>query len=237
MADTGGLFSLRYQTLADAPDGAGLGQNLATDTAGWLARAYPVLNAAARTALTVTEGFLCRQRDDGTVWVYTDLASWAQIGGGGSGGSGSGIGALEGEWSASATQTFGTSSTEYAVAFGNEGHALAGVTRSAKGAGHKFSCTAGTYWASANVRFAAGATGSRFIGLRTEDDNTQYWSTSNDGGPSAATRQFAGPVVLGSTTAIYVVASQSSGGSLATQPTSGSQNPSGYVKFSLTRLG
>lgn len=234
-------FSLHYQSLTDSPDGAALGGLLAEDVDGWLCRWYPVANAAARTALTnVPEGFGVRQRDDGSLWVYTDLATWAQWTTGGSSSDGptsAGIGLLVGEWSASSTQAFSTSGTEYPVAFGNENTALSGVTRSTKGAGHKFTCTAGTYWAAGSVRFAAGSAGSRFVGLRTDNDNTQYWTAQAQGGPAAHTAQFAGPVVLGSTTAIYVVAAQSSGGSLSTQPTSGSQNPSAYVKFSLTRVG
>jgi hypothetical protein len=235
-------FGLHYQALTDAPDGAALGGTLAADVDAWLCRWYPVDNAAARAAITSPpEGFGVRQRDDGSLWIYTDLGTWAQwttgTGGGGGGGTSAGIGLLVGEWSATSAQTFTTSGTEYPVAFATENRALSGVTKATKGVGHKFTCTAGTYWCSASVRFAAGSAGSRFIGLRTDDDNTQYWTAQAQGGPAAHTGQFSGPVVLGSTTSIYVVASQSSGGSLATQPTSGSQNPSGYVKFSLTRVG
>jgi len=235
-------FGLHYQSLTDAPDGAALGGSLAADVDAWLCRWYPVDNAAARTALTnVPEGFGVRQRDDGSLWIYTDLATWAQWTTGGTGGgdgpTSAGIGLLVGEWSASTAQTFTTSGTEYPVAFANENRALAGVTKAAKGVGHKFTCNAGTYWAAGSVRFAAGAVGSRFIGLRTNDDNTQYWTAQAQGGTAAHTCQFAGPLVLGATTDIYVVASQSSGGALATQATSGSQNPSAYVKFSLTRVG
>lgn len=234
-------FGLHYQSLTDSPDGAAMGALLAEDVEACLFRWYPVDNAAARTALTsVPEGFAVRQRDDGSLWIYTDLGTWAQWTTGGTGGDGptsAGIGLLVGEWSASSAQTFTTSGTEYPVAFGNENIALSGVTKAAKGVGHKFTCTAGTYWASASVRFAAGAVGSRFIGLRTNDDNTQYWTAQAQGGTAAHTCQFAGPVVLSSTTDIYVVASQSSGGALATQPTSVSQNPSAYVKFALTRVG
>ena len=235
-------FGLHYQTLTDSPDGAALGATLAADVDAWLCRWYPVANAAERTAISSPpEGFGVRQRDDGSLWIYTDLGTWAQwttgTGGGGGGGTSAGIGLLVGEWSASSTQSFGTSGSEYPVAFAIENRALSGVTRATKGVGHKFTCNAGTYWCSASVRFAAGSAGSRFIGLRTDDDNTQYWTAQGQGGPAAHTAQFAGPLVLSSTTAIYVVAAQSSGGSLATQPTSGSQNPSAYVKFSLTRVG
>jgi hypothetical protein len=233
-------FGLHYQALTDAPDGAALGATLAADVDAWLCRWYPVANAADRAAITSPpEGFGVRQRDDGSLWIYTDLGTWAQVytggggGGGGGGGTSSGIGLLVGEWSASATQSFGTSGQEYPVAFATENRALSGVTKATKGVGHKFTCNAGTYWCSASVRFASGSAGSRFIGLRTDDDNTQYWTAQ----APTHTAQFAGPVVLSSTTAIYVVASQSSGGSLSTQPTSSSQTPSGYVKFSLTRVG
>lgn len=229
-------FALHYQALTDTPDGAGLGQALATDVDGWLARDYPVANATARTSLTgVPEGFRVRQQDDGSGWVYTNSATWQQIYA--AGGSGSVAGLLGiGFWSASSVQSFATA-TETPVAFGNEDQALSGVTRNAKGAGHSFTVTAGSYIARASVRWASGTAGSRFLGLRENADVIQYASDQGDGGPNASTRQFAVPLVLPSTTTIYVVGSQSSGGSLNTQPTSGSQNPSGYVQFSLMRLG
>jgi hypothetical protein len=110
------------------------------------------------------------------------------------------------------------------------------VTRSTKGVGHKFHLTAGTYLVDTNVRFAAGSSGSRFLGLRTADDVSQYATAQNDGGPAAANRQFAKVITLNSAADLYLVASQSSGGSLATQATS-SQAPSGYVQITFTRLG
>lgn len=232
-------FGLHYLGLSDAPDIAGATELLAEDTDGWLCRAYPVANAAARTAISSPpEGFLVRQRDDGSVWVRTDLGAWSQINGSGGGvvGGGSSGSASYGAWSATSVQTIPTgSSTITPLALGNEDLALAGVTRSSKGAGHKFTCVAGTYLATATVRFAAGAEGSRFISLRAADDSAQYWS-DQDSGSAVTTRTFTGPVLLGATTDLYVAVSQSSGSGLATVPTS-SVTPSGFVKFSLLRLG
>lgn len=229
-------FGLHYLTSNDAPDIAGVTQNLATDTDGWLSRFYPVANAAARIALTgISAGFTAIQADDNSTWVWTGSA-WIQLNVSTSGGAGGTSPALTyGQWSATATQTFTTTATDYPVAFAVQDVAATGVTQSTKGVGHKWSVPAGYWLASATVRFAAGTAGSRFLGLRTDDDVKQFASAQNDGGPAAATRALTTPLVLAATTSIYVVASQSSGGSLATQ-TTGTQSPSGYVQFSLTRL-
>lgn len=234
-------FGLHYQALSDAPDGAGLGELLAEDTDSWLARVWPVADAAGRSALSVSEGFLVRQRDDGSVWVYTDIGTWSQLNGasGGGGGGGGVVGAAVGEWSATSTQSFPSgSSTVTALALGNEDRALAGVTRSTKSAGHKFTCTAGTYLVACTVRLAddGGAGGSKFIALRKADDSAQYWSSQDSSSGGTTTRNFSGPVVLASTTDLYVGVSQSTGSSLSSSPTS-SISPSGFVKLSLTRIG
>ena len=227
-------FGFHYLTSGDPPDLAGATEDLATDAESWSARAYPVANAAARTALSgVGEGFLARQRDDGSVWVYTDLATWAQVGGSGGGGSG-GTSLDVAAYSASAVQTL-ANATDTPIAFG-VGSNSASVTRSTKGVGHKFTCAPGAYLVDACVRFDNGDPGSRFIGLRKADDSIQYISAQNDGGPNNATRTFAKCVVLTTSTDLYVAGSQSSGASLPTKPT-GVPNPSGYVSITLTRLG
>ena len=71
-------FGLHYQTLTDAPDGPALGGLLAQDVDTWLARAYPVADTAARTALSgsVLAGFTVLQQDDGSVWTWTG-STWA----------------------------------------------------------------------------------------------------------------------------------------------------------------
>lgn len=235
-------YGLPYQTENDPPDGPDLGEGLATSLDVLLSKARVVANAAARIALSgsaLYEGLIVAQADDFTGWIYL-AGAWRgpvfspTLGGGGGGGGGGN--ALDvASYSNSASQTFGTSGTEYPVSFPN-GSDTASVVRSTKGVGHKFHLLAGTYNVDSNVRFGAGSQGSRFIGLRTADDVSQYATAQNDGGPAAANRTFAKVIVLNSAADLYLVASQSSGGSLATQATS-TQAPSGYVQITFTRLG
>lgn len=226
-------FGFHYLTSGDPPDLAGATEDLATDAETWNGRGLAVANAAGRIALgTVGEATIVRQRDDGSVWIYTDLGTWAQIGGGGGGGGA--IGVVAANYSASAVQTL-PNATDTPIAFG-VGADVSGVTRSTKGVGHKFTCVAGYYLIAATVRFDSGTAGSRFIGLRKADDSIQYVSAQNDGGPNDATRTFAWPVVLTATSDLYIAGSQASGSSLATKPT-GTPSPSGYVSLTITRIG
>jgi hypothetical protein len=233
-------YGLPYQTENDPPDGPDLGEGLATSLDALLSKAVVVANSAARVALSgsaLYSGLIVAQADDFSGWIYL-VGAWRQIwsialGGGGGGGTGSSLDVAA--YSNSSSQTFGSSGTEYPVSF-PQGSDSASVTRSTKGVGHKFHLSAGTYLVDSNVRFAAGSQGSRFIGLRTADDVSQYATAQNDGGPAAANRQFAKVITLNSAADLYLVASQSSGGSLATQATS-SQAPSGYVQITFTRLG
>lgn len=217
MADTGAPFSLRYQTLADAPDGAGLGQNLATDTAGWLSRAYPVADAAARTSLTPTgAGFLVFQDSDDTFWGWNGSA-WVGFGSGTGGGGGGGGGSfVEGQYRASANQSI-PNSTDTVIGFGTTETSSASVTRATSGTGHSFTLlNTATYAITAVVRFAAGTAGSRFIELRNAAQTTGYVCAGNQGGPAAATLSFSLTKQFTANTALVVIGSQSSGGALST---------------------
>jgi hypothetical protein len=230
-------YGLPYQTENDLPDGPDLGEGLATSLDVLISYARPVANAAARVALATYPGLIVAQLDDFSGWIYLSGA-WRQIwsialGGGSGGGSGATVDVAS--YSNVASQTFGQSGTEYPVAFPT-GVDAAGVVRSTKGQGHKFTVPIGVWLIDCSVRFGAGDKGSRFIGLRTADDISQFISAQNDGGPAAATRTFAKVVALNSAQDLYLVASQSSGGSLATQATS-TQAPSGYVQITFTRLG
>ncbi|HVL61570.1 MAG TPA: hypothetical protein VM430_09215 [Microbacterium sp.] len=233
-------YGLPYQTENDLPDGPDLGEGLATSLDVLIKSAKIVANSAARVAISgaaLYEGLIVAQQDDFSGWIYL-VGAWRQIwsislGGGGGGGTGSSLDVAA--YSNSATQTFGTSGSEYPVAFPQGGDS-ASVTRSTKGVGHQFHLQPGTYLVDSNVRFASGPQGSRFIGLRTADDISQYATAQNDGGPAAANRTFAKVITLNSAADLYLVASQSSGGSLSTQATS-SQAPSGYVAITFTRLG
>ena len=239
MADTGGLFSLRYQTLADAPDGAGLGEHLATDTAGWLSRKYPVANAAARVALSgLGTGFQVIQADDDSEWTWNGSA-WQAVsagtGGGGGGGGGSGL-FIEGQYRAAGNQSI-PNGTDTVVGFGTTETASAAVTRATSGTGHKFTlANTATYAITAVVRFAAGTAGSRFIELRDAAQTTGYVASGGQGGPAAATRTFSLTKGFTAGTELVVIAAQSSGGALSTdyQGTS----PTVYrVRLTIVQLG
>lgn len=230
-------YALPYQTENDTPDGPDLGEGIATSLDVLLSKARVVANSAARVAISggaLYEGLVVAQQDDYSGWVYL-VGAWRQIWstslGGGGGSASIGVAA----YSNSASQTFGTSGSEYPVSF-PQGSDSASVVRSTRGVGHKFTCQPGTYLIDSNVRFGAGPAGSRFIGLRTSDDVSQFATAQNDGGPAAANRTFAKVIALNSAADLYLVASQSSGGSLATQATS-TQAPSGYVQITFTRLG
>jgi hypothetical protein len=234
-------YALPYPTENDSPDGPDLGEGLASSLDVLISKARVVANSAARIALSgsaLYEGLIVAQADDFTGWIYL-VGAWRgpvfsiALGGGGGGGTGSSLDVAS--YSNSANQTFGTSGSEYPVAF-PQGSDSSSVVRSTKGVGHKFHALAGPYLIDSNVRFGAGSAGSRFIGLRTADDVSQYATAQNDGGPAAANRTFAKVIVLNSAADLYLVASQSSGGSLATQATS-TQAPSGYVQITFTRLG
>src|SRR6478752_403325 len=104
-------FGLHYQTLTDSPDGAAQGALLAGDVDSWLARAYPVANAAARTALSGQGvGFWVFQQDDETLWIW-DGTTWnALTGSGGGGGGGStALAYTDGQWRAAADQSLSNS--------------------------------------------------------------------------------------------------------------------------------
>jgi len=226
-------FGLHYQTQTDAPDGPGLGQTLATDVDGWLSRAYPVADANARTALSgIGEGFLVFQRDNDSVWVFTDASAWLQIGAGGGGG-GTGV---EGQWRAGANQTL-PNATDTVLAFGTTETTSAVVTRATSGSGHKFTLANTAFYAiTATVRFAAGAAGSRFIELRNSAQNTRFVACGNDGGPSAATRTFSITKSFPAGQELLVSATQSSGGSLSTDY-QGTSITDGFVRLTIVQLG
>jgi hypothetical protein len=235
MANTGAPFSLRYQTLADAPDGAGLGQNLATDAAGWLSRAYPVADAAARVALSgVGQGFLVFQDSDDTFWGWNG-SSWIGFGDGTGGGGGGGT-FVEGQYRASANQSI-PNNTDTVIGFGTTETASAVVTRATSGSGHKFTLTnTATYAITAVVRFAAGAAGSRFIELRNSAQSTGYVSDGDQGGTAAATRSFSLTKAFTAGTELVVIAAQSSGGALSTDYQGSS--PTVYrVRLTIVQLG
>jgi hypothetical protein len=233
-------FGLHYQALTDAPDGAALGGLLAGDVDTWLARAYPVADANARTALSgISAGFLALQLDDDTFWGWNG-ATWVGFGdgttSGGGGGGGSSSAFIEGQWRATANQTF-PNNTDTVIGFGTTETTSAVVTRATSGAGHKFTlANTATYAITAVVRFAAGTAGSRFIELRNSAQSTGYISQGDQGGPAAATRSFSLTKQFTAGTELVVIGSQSSGGSLSTEYQGTS--PTVYrVRLTIVQLG
>lgn len=236
---TTGRFGLHYQGLSDAPDGAGLGQVLAEDVEGWLSRAYPVADAAARTSLTgVGQGFLVFQDSDDTFWGWNGSA-WVGFGdgtGGGGGGGGGGGTFVEGQYRATANQSI-PNNTDTIVGFGTTETASASVTRATSGSGHKFTlANTATYAITAVVRFTAGTAGSRFIELRNSAQTTGYISSGGQGGPAADTRTFSLTKQFTAGDEIVVVAAQASGATLDTQYQGTS--PTVYrVRLTIVQLG
>lgn len=233
-------FGLHYQALTDAPDGAALGGLLAGDVDTWLARAYPVADANARTALSgISAGFLVLQLDDDTFWGWNG-ATWVGFGDGTTGGGGGGGGGsstfIEGQWRATANQAI-PNSTDTVIGFGTTETSSTSVTRATSGAGHKFTLlNTATYAITAVVRFAAGTAGSRFIELRNATQSTGYVSSGDQGGPAAATRSFSLTKQFTAGTELVVIGAQSSGGSLSTDYQGSS--PTVYrVRLTIVQLG
>jgi hypothetical protein len=232
-------FGLHYQTLTDSPDGAGLGGLLAADVDAWLARAYVVADAAARTGLSgIGTGFIVFQQDDATLWAWSGSA-WSSVTGSGGGGGEGGSSALaytDGQYRAAANQTL-SNGTDTILAFATTETASAVVTRATSGVGHKFTLSqTGLYSISATVRFAAGSSGSRFIELRNAAQNARYVSSGEQGGPAASTRTFSLTRGFSAGQDFVVVATQSSGGNLATQY-QGTSITDGFVRLNITKIG
>ena len=229
-------FGLHYQTLTDAPDGAALGALLAADVDAWLCRAYPVADAAARTALSgVSAGFTVLQQDDNTGWVWSG-STWVALAGSTGGGGGGSGGFIDGQWRAAANQNL-TNSTDTVLGFGTTETSSTAVTRATSGTGHKFTLgSTGIYAVSATVRFASGAAGARFIELRNSAQNTRYASSGVTVGSGAATLNFAVTRQFTTGQELVVIATQTSGGSLATQY-QGTSITDGFVRLNITYLG
>lgn len=233
-------FGLHYQTLTDAPDGAALGALLAADVDTWLCRAYPVTDAAARIALSgIPAGFTVLQDDDDSVWVWTGSAWSGGVGSGsesgGGGGGGGSVAAVEGQWRAAANQNL-SNNTDTVLAFGTTEISSTLVSRTTSGSGHKFTLAESACYAiTATVRFEAGNTGSRFIELRNSAQNTRYIADGDQGGPAAATRSFSITKRFTAGQELVVVATQSSGGTLATQY-QGSSITDGFVRLTIIKI-
>jgi hypothetical protein len=229
-------FGLHYQALSDAPDGAALGALLAGDVDNWLCRAYPVADAAARTALSgISAGFVVLQQDDDTSWVWSG-STWVEIAGSSGGGGGGGTGFIDGQYRASANQNL-SNNTDTVLGFGTTETSSTAVTRATSGSGHRFTLgSTGIYAVSATVRFASGAGGSRFIELRNSAQNARYVSSGVTVGSGAATLNFAVTRAFTAGQDLVVIAAQTSGGTLATQY-QGTSITDGFVRLNITYLG
>jgi hypothetical protein len=230
-------FGLHYQTLTDAPDGAALGALLAEDVDTWLGRAYPVADAAARTALSgLSAGFLALQLDDDSLWQWNGSTWTDRSGSSGGGGGSSAFAYIDGQYRAASNQTL-SNNADTVLAFATTETSSPVVTRATSGVGHKFTLSqTGLYCVTATVRFAAGAAGSRFIELRNAAQNTRYVAAGDEGGPSAATRTFSITRGFSAGQDFVVTATQSSGGNLSTQY-QGTSITDGFVRLNISQIG
>lgn len=156
-------FALSYPEQTDEPDGPAQIQGLADDVEGWLSRAFPVADAAARAALGVVlgaggYGFFVIETDtklpymwNGTTWLALTGTS------GGGGGEGASGGATFTQTSAqSIPNTSSGPGTIVSLPNGTSGPL---IERSAQGSGHKFELLASGIWAvGVGVRIASNGT-------------------------------------------------------------------------------
>lgn len=235
-------FGLHYQALTDAPDGAALGGLLAADVDDWLCRDFPVVDTAARVALSgIPAGFRVLVLDDGSTWRWNGVA-WvdltAIVSGGseeGGGGGGGGSTSIEGQWRATANQSL-SNNIDTVLAFGTTEADSSVVSRATSGSGHKFTLTtSGTYAITATVRFQTGAPGSRFIELRNSAQSVRFVASGDQGGPAASTRTFSITKNFSATQELVVIATQASGGTLSTQY-QGSSISDGFVRLTIVKL-
>jgi len=127
---------------------------------------------------------IIRETDTGN-WLGWSGSTWVPLAGGGGGGGG-GYVPVKGEWRATTDQSI-PNNTNTPLAYGTEVIASAVVTRNTFGVGHSFTLGEdGCYAISGIGRFAAGAAGTRFVGLYNTADTTTWAADSNDGGPGAS---------------------------------------------------
>ena len=212
-------FALRSPELTDAPNGPVQISTLADDVEGWLCRAFPCTSGTR--PIGVDAGFLIRESDSGSIFVWTG-AAWAEVAGAvsGGGGGGSAIGTVSATYAATSAQSI-SSGVDVTVAFGVAQTTDASVTRSTSGAGHQFTLGQTRLWTvTATLRFSQNGVGGRTFELRAgsavlakesgpQDTDAPY--TAN----LAVTRR------LPSGTAITAVARHNSSSSLALEPSGG----------------
>lgn len=221
-------FGLRYPSLTDAPDGTSLGEDLAQDADGWLSRAFPC------TALTrptgVGAGFLIYETDTESVAIY-DGTDWTYVGAGST--SGGGVTGAEAQYSASSAQSV-ADSTNVVMAFGTDDTTSAAVTKSAQGAGHKFTLnTAGVWLITTTVRYATTtATGERFAGLKTAAGLELGGEGSAPTSGNPATVNFAINRRFAVGDAVYVTLFQGTGSTRTLEPFTGG----GWCRINLSWL-
>lgn len=161
-------FGLRVPSLADPPNVPQDAAFLATDVAGWLARAFPCLSTARPTG--VADGFLIRETDTGNLGMWNGTTStwtlYSPLGGTGGGGGAVTIDTASALYEASVAQPISTG-VDTVVAFGVQQIADPEVARSTQGAGHQFTLQATRVWTvTATLRFAAHPQGGRTFELR-----------------------------------------------------------------------
>lgn len=175
MPTTSGPAALPYPGVTDPNNPPGDFQLLAQATADRLFRAFPCTESTKPTGLGVGDrGFLIDNATTGNIERWNGTG-WAVIGGGGGGG-GSAFTATEGQWVPSSAQSIGT--TDTVLAFGTQEINPGGlITRSASGAGHKFTLNeAGFYSITLTCRFTGGVEGRRFAEIRNGAQTARHVS-------------------------------------------------------------
>lgn len=186
-------FELAYPEQLDEPDGPTQFQALAEDVEGWLSRAFPVANAAARTTLGTAlgaggYGFLVIETDTKLpyMWNGTTWLPWGGSGGGGGGGGGGGD-AGGGTFTQTSAQTIGNTVSGFGTIVSlPEGDTGDQVERTVEGAGHKFELLASGVWAIGGVARVASspATGEMSASIRVDTAGGTSFATvlDHDGG-------------------------------------------------------
>jgi hypothetical protein len=177
------LWALSYPGQNDQATGWLQLQDLAEDAEAALGRAYPVANAAARTALGVVlgvgrAGFLVLQVDTGAAWMWSGTV-WLALAGSGGGGGGGGGSVSRGRWAASTAQTIASGGSVVA-AFGTDVETSPDWIKAVRAEGHGFRAQrAGVLRGALTLRFASTtASGVRDVHVRV---GTEYVGSSGGG--------------------------------------------------------
>jgi hypothetical protein len=157
-------FDLAYPEGLDEPDGPAQIQALAEDVENWLARAYPVADASARTTLgtalgTGGRGFSVIEIDTGAPYMWTGT-TWVSLSGGSGGGGGGGEDGYDGgHFEQTSAQSIPNTTSGPGTVLSLPNGTGSQITRTVEGSGHKFELLASGVWAcGAGVRVTSTST-------------------------------------------------------------------------------